>query len=154
MIALTRPDSPERWAEAARLVREYATSLGIDLAFQDFDHEIASLEHEYGPPDGHFLLAEAGGAFVGCGGFRRLSEMSCEMKRVYIVPSSRGTGVGRRIATALIAEARDRGYRAMLLDTLPTMRDAHRLYESLGFEPTEAYRYNPIEGTTFMRLVL
>ncbi len=154
MTTFACPDSPPLWAEARRLVREYAASLGVDLSFQDFDREVASLEHEYGPPDGHFLLAVDDGRFVGCGGFRRLTASACEMKRLYVVPSARGTGAGRALAMALIAEARRRGYEAMLLDTLPSMQGAQRLYASLGFEPTAPYRFNPVEGTSFLRLVL
>jgi GNAT superfamily N-acetyltransferase len=153
-MTLVRPDSPPLWAEASRLVREYAASLNVDLGFQDFDREIASLEHEYGPPDGHFLLAVDDDRIVGCGGFRRLTAVSCEMKRLYVVPSGRGTGAGRTLAVALIDEARRRGYETMMLDTLPSMASAQRLYESLGFERTDAYRFNPVEGTSFMRLVL
>jgi len=154
MTAFVSPDSLRLWAEARRLVQEYAASLGVDLSFQDFDREIASLEHEYGPPDGHFLLAVDDERFVGCGGFRRLTAESCEMKRLYVAPAARGTGAGRALAVALIAEARRRGYEAMLLDTLPSMQDAQRLYASLGFEPTAPYRFNPVEGTSFLRLPL
>jgi GNAT superfamily N-acetyltransferase len=154
MLTFVSPDSPRLWAEARRLVREYAASLGVDLSFQDFDREIASLEHEYGPPDGHFLLAADDDRFVGCGGFRRLTAADCEMKRLYVVSSARGTGAGRALAVALIAEARRRGYQAMLLDTLPSMQGAQRLYASLGFAPTTPYRFNPVEGTSFLRLPL
>src|SRR5215470_988179 len=135
-IDLLTPDTPDLWNVARRLVREYAASLNLDLGFQDFDREIASLPAEYGPPHGHFLLARLDGRFIGCGAFRRLSDVSCEMKRLYVVPDGRGTGAGRTMATALIAEAKRRGYTAMLLDTLPSMHDAHRLYASLGFEAT------------------
>ena len=144
----------EHWALARRLVEEYAASLGIDLSFQDFQHEIASLRVEYGPPDGTFLLAEKDDSLVGCGAFRRLSEHTCEMKRLYVTSAGRGVGIGRALAIRLIADARARGYLAMRLDTLPTMTAARQMYAALGFREIPAYRYNPVEGTTFMELAL
>jgi len=154
-VELTWADSPPLWDAARRLVEEYAASLGIDLGFQDFEHEIASLPEEYGPPAGWFVLAsETAGRFIGCGAVRRLSVTDCEMKRLYVAPAARGSGAGRAIADALIARARQSGYRAMFLDTLPSMGAAQALYRSLGFEPTVAYRFNPVPGASFWRLEL
>jgi GNAT superfamily N-acetyltransferase len=151
---LVQPASAELWAEARRLVEEYAASLDVDLSFQGFQHEIESLASEYGPPDGRFFLAEQAGTFVGCGGLRRFSESDCEMKRLYVVPANRRGGVARTIAEALIEQARHLGYQAMLLDTLPSMIRAQELYTRLGFEPTAAYRCNPAPGARFLRLAL
>src|SRR5438477_3097494 len=127
------------------LLREYGDSLDVDLSFQDFDSELAD-------PLGFYelvLLAEGG-----CVALRRLDENTCEMKRLYVRPSARGAGLGRRLAEAVIAAAQNRGYTRMLLDTLPTMNPAQTLYESLGFRETEPYRFNPVPGTTFLELEL
>jgi GNAT superfamily N-acetyltransferase len=127
------------------LFREYAAGLGVDLSFQDFDAEVAD-------PLGFYevvLLAEQG-----CVALRRIDYETCEMKRLYVRPAGRGSGLGRRLAEAVIAEARARGYCRMLLDTLPTMGAARGLYASLGFREIEPYRYNPVPGTTFLELVL
>ena len=129
---LVQPTSAELWAEARRLVEEYAASLDVDLSFQGFQHEIESLASEYGPPSGSFVLAEQAGTFIGCGGLRRFSESDCEMKRLYVVPANRHGGAGRTIAEALIEQARHLGYQAMLLDTLPSMIRAQELYSLLG----------------------
>lgn len=151
---LAPPGSSADWDAARRLVEEYAASLGIDLSFQDFSREIAALREEYGPPGGHFLLASVDGAFAGCGGFRRLSDTRCEMKRLYVTPAQRSSGAGRALAVALIDEARRRGYAAIRLDTLPSMHAARRMYAALGFRDIPPYRYNPVAGTAFMELTL
>jgi GNAT superfamily N-acetyltransferase len=153
-VDLVTPDSPERWAIARRLVEEYAASLKLDLGFQKFDRELAMMETEYGPPDGCVLLAGQDGDFIGCGGLRRSSAAACEMKRLYVQPGRAGAGAGRALAEALIARAKALGYASMRLDTLPSMSRAQRLYASLGFKPTAPYRYNPIEGTSFLELQL
>jgi GNAT superfamily N-acetyltransferase len=153
-MTLVQPYLREQWTEARRLVEEYVSSLNLELEFQDFGHEIQSLAHEYGPPNNYFLLAEQDGAFVGCGGLRRISDTACEMKRLYVCANHRGAGVGRAIAEALIEQARQLGYQTMLLDTLPSMNKAQDLYKILGFRPTTAYRYNPLPGASFWRLEL
>lgn len=154
MLELVRPDSPELWRVARALVEEYAAQLNVDLAFQDFQHEIEGLAREYGAPDGCFLLARQSAAFVGCGGVRRFSESACEMKRLYVVPAMRGGRVGRAITDALVNHAREAGYQTMLLDTLPSMTSAQGLYRALGYLPTSAYRYNPVPGASFLSLTL
>ena len=131
-----------------------AASLDFDLCFQDFAHELDMLSSEYGPPGGHFLLASWSGAFVGCGGVRRFTDSACEMKRVYVMPQNRGKGIGQAVARALIAQARQAGYKAMLLDTLPSMAAAQHVYFALGFTPTDSYRHNPVPGATFLKLEL
>ena len=154
MLTLVQPDSTELWDISRRLVEEYAASLGIDLGFQGFDHELDHLASEYGPPDGAFLLARQAGAFAGCGGLRRFSQSACEMKRLYVLPAHQDRGIGRMIAEALINRARNLGYKSILLDTLPSMTDAQALYMSLGFEPVTEYRFNPVPGTIFLKLEL
>jgi GNAT superfamily N-acetyltransferase len=128
--------------------------LDLDLSFQDFGHEIESLSTEYGPPDGCFFLAWRNGTFIACGGLRRFSDSDCEMKRLYVVPAHRGEGVGRVVAEALVEQARQLGYKAMLLDTLPSMQGAQTLYTSLGFRLTSAYRSNPVAGASYWKLEL
>jgi len=132
------------------LFLEYANSLGVDLSFQNFDEELASLPGDYDP----ILLGYWNGALAGCVTMHPYGDGVCEMKRLYVRPELRAYGIGRALALRIIDEARRRGYRAMRLDTLPSMQGAMRLYESLGFVDIEAYRYNPIEGSRFMEVYL
>jgi ribosomal protein S18 acetylase RimI-like enzyme len=132
------------------LFLEYAHSLGVDLSFQSFDDELAALPGDYDP----ILIARWNGETAGCVALHDLGGGVCEMKRLYVRATFRQHGVGRALALRAIEEARKRGFRAMRLDTLPTMRDAMRLYESLGFADIEPYRYNPIAGSRFLELTL
>ncbi|HYD56960.1 MAG TPA: GNAT family N-acetyltransferase [Burkholderiales bacterium] len=144
------PATPAEWAEAKRLVKEYAASLDVDLCFQDFGQELDHFEEVYGPPQGRFFL-ESG---KGCAGLRRFAEAVGEMKRLYVVPAARGQGIGEALARAVIDAARVIGYRRVVLDTLPDMKAAQKLYRSLGFRDIAAYRHNPVEGTLFFELQL
>lgn len=137
------------------LFEAYAASLGIDLTFQDFANEMTSMPGKYASPAGTLLLAESPAGAIGCVGLRPFgSHGHCEMKRLYVDPKGRGLGVGKALATAVINEAKRLGYKAICLDTLPTMSSARALYESLGFRETEPYYNTPLEGTVFLELPL
>ncbi|MGA2256570.1 MAG: GNAT family N-acetyltransferase [Thermoguttaceae bacterium] len=139
---------------ARKLLVEYADSLGVDLCFQDFQQELDGLPGAYAPPDGQLLLAFDGEQPVGCVAVRKLGDGICEMKRLYVIPANRGKGLGRKLAEAIIEEARAIGYGKMRLDSLSSLREAAALYWSLGFVEIPSYRYNPLPEAIFLELGL
>ncbi|MFN7979761.1 MAG: GNAT family N-acetyltransferase [Vicinamibacterales bacterium] len=153
-IAITPAVSPEALVAVRAIVEEYQRSLGIDLEFQGFSHELAHLGEMYGPPDGALFLATLDGVPAGCVGVRRFDARCCEMKRLYVRPEGRGHGLGRALAVRAMDAGRAAGYAAMRLDTLPSMRDAQALYERLGFRDVPPYRENPVAGTRFLEATL
>lgn len=155
-IVVTAATTPADVAVARTLILDYQASLGVDLGYQRFDDEIATLDTTYGPPEGALFLATLHGTPAGCVGVRAfpLVPGCCEMKRLYVVPAARGHGLGRRLAQRAMAAARALGYVRMRLDTLPSMREAQALYEALGFVDIPPYRYSPVEGTRFLEVLL
>jgi ribosomal protein S18 acetylase RimI-like enzyme len=142
--------------EARRLFADYAESLGIDLEFQGFSAELASLPGEYVPPLGALLLARnAPDRALGCVALRPLEPpLMGEIKRLYVAPDGRGQGLGAALTQRVIAAAAEAGYERVRLDTLPCMKVAQTMYERLGFRDIEPYRYNPVEGARYLELVL
>jgi GNAT superfamily N-acetyltransferase len=136
------------------LFQEYAEALGVDLSFQGFAEELSGLPGEYAPPAGRLMLGFDEERAAGCVALRPLQSEVCEMKRLYVRPSYRGTGWGRRLAQRVVEEATSAGYRRMRLDTLAGMAGAQALYYDMGFRPIPAYRYNPVPGTLFLELDL
>jgi GNAT superfamily N-acetyltransferase len=150
-FAISTAESAADLAAAAALFLAYAQSLPINLAYQDFSAELASLPGKYAPPHGVLFLARGEtGEALGCIALRPLADKCCEMKRLYVVPSGRGLGLGKALVEAILGEAARLGYAEMRLDTLPSMHGAIALYESFGFAPIPAYYDTPIEGTVFL----
>lgn len=133
---------------------EYAESLGFSLCFQGFDRELADLPGRYAPPRGSLRLALIGGIAAGCVAVRPLDDEICEMKRLYVKPDQRRSGLGRRLVDVALQDARRIGYGVMRLDTLSTMTAAIALYRSVGFRTIPAYYDNPIESAVYLECSL
>lgn len=151
----------EHPAEIEELFREYTDMLVAGdpvfasyLELQSFDEELRHLEGKYAPPEGCLYLLRVDGQNAGCGGMKRLDESRCELKRMYIRPSFRRMGLGRELALRIIEDAREAGYRRMLLDTLPFLQAAKALYRSLGFYEIERYNDSPMGGASYLCLDL
>jgi putative acetyltransferase len=141
--------------EAKKLFEEYHAWLGLNLCFQNFDQELATLPGDYVPPDGRLMLAVEGDRIAGCIALRKIDDGICEMKRLYVRPEFRGTGLGRALVQNIIEVARDIGYERMRLDTLPGKMDrAIEMYQKLGFKEIESYYFNPVQDAAFMELDL
>ena len=145
---------PEDMAVLRALFLEYQDWLGVDLCFQGFEAELATLPGKYAPPAGGVWLAHVEGALAGCVGFRPHEGGTCEMKRLWVRPAFRGLGLGRRLAETSIAAAGRAGYRTMCLDTLAFMDQARALYQTLGFHEIPAYYDNPLEDVRYLELDL
>lgn len=152
------PDSPELLAATRQIFTEYATQLGIDLCFQNFDGELAGLPGEYSEPRGALLLALVDGEVAGCCGLRALDSVdypnAAEMKRLYVRKAFRRFGLGRKLVEAMLDTARMADYHSVLLDTLDDMESARTLYAELGFEDIPPYYHNPVAGAHYLKVDL
>jgi GNAT superfamily N-acetyltransferase len=157
-------------ADTITLFHAYAASLGFDLAFQNFSAEMAGMPGKYSPEAGGELLIArdvASGKAIGCVGLRSLASLPstwaressnfrkcCEMKRLYVTPEGRGTGVGKALVSQILDVAEALGYGEVRLDTLPQMVAALNMYRAIGFLEIDAYYDTPMEGTHFLSLLL
>ena len=157
-IQFITPTTPGELEATRGIFGEYAAQLGIDLCFQNFDAELASLPGEYAAPQGILLLAMVDGAIAGCCAMRPLHRVdysdACEMKRLYVRQAFRRLGLGRQLTEAIVDAARVAGYHHLLLDTLSDMESARALYADLGFEAIPPYYHNPIAGAHYLKLAL
>lgn len=149
-MVIREATSPGDLDAVRQLFREYADWLGVDLSFQDFEGELAGLPGKYAPPDGGVWLAVAGEAAAGCLALRPLNAAQAELKRLYVRPAFRGSGLGRALVEHSLRAASAAGYREVCLDTLPTLRSAIALYRSLGFEEIDPYYHNPTPGVVYL----
>lgn len=142
-------------AAIRQLFIDYQSELGIDLCFQGFDEELATLPGIYAEPAGILLLATVDGAPAGCCAFRPLPNTdhlnACEMKRLFVRRAYRGFGLGRMLVDQTMARAQIAGYTTMLLDTLNDMEAARALYEEVGFTEVAPYYHNPLPGAHYLK---
>ena len=153
-VVISAARAAEDIASIGELFREYAASIGVDLEYQGFSSELAGLPGQYAPPSGDLLVARVNGAAAGCVALRRLDQSTLEMKRLYVRPSARGTGLGKLLVEAAISTARQNGYAELRLDTLASMASAQKLYGALGFVEIPPYGNSFLPGTRFYSLPL
>jgi putative acetyltransferase len=140
----------DEFEQGKQLFREYATSLGVDLSFQDFDNELQVIDRQYNKPAGALLLVYHKESAIGCAGIRKIDDEIAELKRMYVRGGYRGYGIGVKLMERGLDIARGLGYKKIRLDTLKSMEKAQALYLSFGFYEIPSYRFNPLEGTIYM----
>ena len=146
--------TPSDLETARTLFREYERFLNVDLCFQGFAEELATLPGRYAPPSGRLMLAVEGTDAAGCVALRALEDGVCEMKRLFVRPAYRGQGLGYRLARQIIHEAAALDYAVMRLDTLDTLERAMQLYQTLGFRRCAPYYANPLPGVVYWERAL
>lgn len=155
-VTLSTPTDPEAMASVRELFQEYADSLGVNLDFQGFEAELATLPGDYAPPRGALLLACVDGAVAGCCALRPLDTSdypnAAEMKRLYVRKAFRGFGLGQQLVEGTLDAARRAGYACVLLDTLDEMESARALYSTMGFEEIPPYYHNPLAGSHYLKV--
>lgn len=124
------------------------------LELQNYDEELEHLDKKYGLPDGRLYIAFYHGELAGCIGLRKIDEWNCEMKRLYVRPAFRGKKIGSKLVQQIIKDAEDIGYSHMLLDTLPFLKSAINMYETIGFYEIPSYNDSPMTTSIYMKLDL
>jgi putative acetyltransferase len=153
-IAIETANTAAQYEAGRALITAYAQSLGVDLEFQGFSAELATLEHMYGPPSGCLLLAREDLRYIGVVGLRALEPGIAEMKRLFVLDEHQGKGAGALLSARFLEKAKELGYRAVRLDSIRTQRKAVEMYRKLGFVEIEAYRYNPFPDAVYMEYTL
>ena len=142
------------FTEYTAMLAEVRSDIKDYLNLQNYEHELYHLEEKYGHPHGRLFIAYVDGQAVGCIALRRLTETECEMKRLFVRPGFRKLGIAHELVEKLLAEAKEIGYQAILLDTLPELVPALTFYEKFGFYHIPAYNDSPVAETIFMKLDL
>jgi GNAT superfamily N-acetyltransferase len=153
-VDITKARTEADVASVGELFREYAATIGVDLEYQGFSSELATLPGQYAPPSGDLLVARVNGEVSGCVALRALDQSTLELKRLYVRPSARGVGLGKLLVEAAISTARENGYMELRLDTLGSMAAAQRLYRASGFVEIPPYGNAFLPGTRFYSLRL
>ena len=144
----------ELFCEYTRTLTEIEPAFADYLTLQNYDNEIAHMEAKYGLPYGRIYVVFCNNEAAGCIALRRIDDSHCEMKRLYIRPNFRKLGLGTILVKRIIEEASEIGYSAILLDTLPFLYDAIKLYKRLGFYEIPSYNNNPMDNLVYLRLDL
>ncbi|MFC7366772.1 GNAT family N-acetyltransferase [Vreelandella zhaodongensis] len=154
MYTVERATFPADLNAVLDLYREYIANTSVDLAFQGNDEEFNSLSEKYSSDESKIFLATINKIPVGCAAFRKVNDNTCEMKRVYVRPTARGSKLGARLVERILQEAISSGYKKICLDVLPEFETALALYQSYGFVPHTPVTNNPVPGTQFLGLDL
>ncbi len=124
------------------------------LEVQNYDSELEHLADKYGLPEGRLYIVKVEDQVAGCIGLRKIDDDNCEMKRLYVRPEFRGHKIANRLVEKIIDDATIIGYKSMLLDTLPFLEGAIKLYKKFGFYEIKSYNNSPMDTSIYMKLDL
>ena len=141
------------WLVAHREVTDFPDSV-LETGLKLFDQEFDELPGDYAPPSGALFLAYEGATPIGCAALRALGPETAEFKRLFVRPTQRSSGVGRRLTVRALRRAGELGYSRVVLDTLPRMVRAIALYRKLGFRPIQPYWAHPVPNALFFEFRL
>ncbi len=147
-------ENTEHVQAVRQLCVEYISELNLSLDFQGFQEEMQQMPGKYAPPSGYLLLGLVAGEPAGCVGLRKLEPGVCEMKRLYVRPAFRQSGLGKELVRVILAKGRELHYKHIRLDTLTSMAAANKLYVEFGFRDIPAYCHNPLKGARYMEMSL
>jgi len=144
----------EEYKAAARLFKEYAAWLNIDLGFQHFDDELENLKLMYNAAVGGIILFKEDNEFIACVAVRKNKEGYAELKRMYVQPAHQHKSIGKSLLEKAIELAKNCNYKFIRLDTLSNMTPAINLYKKYGFYEVPAYYHNPISTAVYFEMRL
>ena len=138
-------------AEVKELILSYTHELNRDLSFQNLDAELQDIAHKYTEPYGKLLVARVENKCVGIVAFHKLTDDTCEMKRLFVLPEYRKLKLGESLVKEIIESATLSGYKFMVLDTITPLKAAIHLYKNFGFKECEGYYYNPMPDVLYFK---
>ncbi|EXG87034.1 acetyltransferase, N-acetylglutamate synthase [Clostridium sp. ASBs410] len=144
----------ELFLEYTHMLVENDPDFAEYLKIQNYDSELDHLADKYARPNGRLYIAKVEDEAVGCIGLRKIDDENCEMKRLYVKPAFRGHQIANKLVELIINDAKEIGYKSILLDTLPFLEGAIRLYKKLGFYEIESYNNSPMDNLVYLKLDL
>ena len=144
----------ELYKEYINSILEENVSTESVLSAQNYQDEIENLSRLYGLPDGRIYIAYYEDQLAGCVALKKLDDERCEMKRLYVKKEFRNKHIGNYLIWRIIKDAREIGYKYLLLDTMPFMETAINAYENVGFERIDKYYETPVDDLIFLKLEL
>lgn len=146
--------SEEEYNHAAKLFKEYAAWLKIDLSFQSFEEELRILKKMYAPPKGTIILCKSEFNYIASVAVRPKENDVAELKRMFVQPMYQHNGIGQTLLNKSIEFAKNAGYTKIRLDTLDTMIPAMELYQKNNFYKIPAYYHNPEPTAVYFEKLL
>lgn len=135
-----RPYLPEDLPGVIQTVLASYDSLGYTMAFDEFDRDLSDIPGTYQDSGGEFWVVEDGGLVAGCIGVTREDAERCELHRLYLLPSHRGMGLGRRLIETAVSWCGKSGCRKVFLWSDLKFETAREVYIRCGFSPSQRTR--------------